>query len=290
MNPYILIINAVECEPYLTNDHALMLAKPQEILVGVSILMKAIRVQKAAIGIENNKPDAIKLLSELSKEYPGIEICPLKVRYPQGSEKQLIEAITGKQVASGALPISTGAVVQNVASVFAVYEAVQKNKPLFERIATVTGKSVKTPANISFRIGTPVSKLIDAAGGLPDDSGKIILGGPMMGKAAVSVDIPTTKGTSGILIMPSLESQRQKMSPCIRCGKCVMACPMGLSPYLLMTCSESDLWDKAESEHITDCIECGCCSFSCPSHRPLLDYIRIGKCKVSTIIRNRTKK
>lgn len=283
----ILIINAVECEPYLTSDHQLMMEKGEEIMVGTTLLMKAINVTKAVIGVENNKPDAIKHLSALASQYPGIEIMPLKVQYPQGGEKQLIDAVTRKQVPSGGLPIATGAVVQNVGTAFAVYEAVQKNKPLFERVVTVTGKALTNPCNLLVRVGTPISNLIEAAGGLPANTGKIIGGGPMMGKALVSIDIPSTKGSSGILIMEDKESARKPMEPCIRCAKCVNVCPMGLEPNLLMAETSFEVWDKAESDHITDCIECGSCSYTCPAHRPLLDYIRVGKSKVMGIIRAR---
>jgi len=282
-----LLINAVECEPYLTSDHQLMMEKPEQVLVGVSILMKAIKVGKAVIGIENNKPDAIKLMSEMAKGYAGISVMPLKVQYPQGGEKQLIDAVMGRQVPSGALPIAVGAVVQNVGTAYAVYEAVQKGKPLVERVVTVTGKSVARPSNFLARMGTPLSMLIEAAGGLPADTSKVISGGPMMGKAITNLEMPVTKGCSGVLIMPSLESQRAKMQNCIRCAKCVSVCPMGLEPYLLMSAGEKSMWDRSESERVMDCIECGCCSFTCPSSRPLLDYIRVSKSKVGAIIRSR---
>lgn len=287
MKAEVLIINGVECEPYLTSDHQLMLEKSNEIMVGVDILMKALNVQRAVIGIENNKKDAITLLTEKSKRYPGIEVQPLKVQYPQGGEKQLIDAILGRQVPSGALPISVGAVVQNVGTIFAVYEAVQKNKPLIERVVTVTGKEVKQPSNLRARIGTPFNELIDVAGGLPENTGKVISGGPMMGKAVSSIEIPITKGTSGILIVPTLEAKRKAMKDCIRCGKCVMVCPMGLNPTLLMNLTEYEVWDRAEKHAVTDCIECGSCSYTCPADRPLLDYIRLGKGKVNSIIRAR---
>lgn len=283
----VLIINGVECEPYLTSDHQLMMEKTEEILVGISILMKAINVNRAVIGIENNKKDAISKMMASAKSYPGIEVQPLKVQYPQGGEKQLIDAVIGRQVPSGALPISVGAVVQNVGTAFAVYEAVQKNKPLVERVITITGKDVKKPCNVLSRIGVPVNKLIDHAGGLPETTGKIISGGPMMGKAVASLDIPVTKGTSGILIIPSLEAKRKQMKDCIRCTKCVNVCPMGLNPTLLMNLTEYNVWDKAEKNRITDCIECGSCSYTCPADRPLLDYIRLGKGKVMGIIRAR---
>lgn len=283
----ILIINGVECEPWLTSDHRLMMEKADEILVGTTIVMKALNVQKAIIGIENNKQDAIKLFSQKTNGYPRIEVQPLKVQYPQGGEKQLIDAITGRQVSSGALPISVGAVVQNVGTVFAIYEAVQKNKPLIERVVTVTGKEVKQPCNILSRIGVPLSNLIDMAGGMPETTGKVVSGGPMMGKALASTDIPVTKGTSGILIIPTLEAKRKAMKDCIRCAKCIGVCPMGLNPTLLMNLTEYEVWDRAEKNHITDCIECGSCSYTCPADRPLLDYIRLGKGKVNGIIRAR---
>lgn len=285
--PEILIINGVECEPWLTSDHQLMMEKADEILVGITIVMKALNVQKAIIGIENNKQDAIRLFSEKVKDYPLIAIQPLKVQYPQGGEKQLIDALTGRQVGSGALPISVGAVVQNVGTLFAIYEAVQKNKPLIERVVTVTGKEVKQPSNILSRVGIPMNDLIDKAGGMPESTGKVVSGGPMMGKALPSIDIPVTKGTSGILLIPTLEAKRKAMKDCIRCAKCISVCPMGLNPTLLMNLTEYEVWDRAEKDHITDCIECGSCSYTCPADRPLLDYIRLGKGKVTGIIRAR---
>ncbi len=283
----VLIINAVECEPYLTSDHQIMMEKGEEIMVGISILMKAINVNKAFIGIENNKPDAIQHMSKLCATYPGVEVTPLKVQYPQGGEKQLIKAVINREVPSGALPVEVGAVVQNVGTAFAVYEAVQKNKPLLERVVTVTGKAVANPSNFLARIGTPIQHLIDAAGGLPENTGKIIGGGPMMGKALVNTTVPVTKGSSGILIMPNEEASRGEMKPCIRCTKCVNVCPMGLSPYLLMQIGEREMHDRAETESIMDCIECGSCSYTCPSNRPLLDYIRLEKGKVGAIMRAR---
>ncbi len=283
----IVIINAVECEPYLTSDHSLMMEKSEQILVGVTLLMKAVGVTRAVIGIENNKPDAIAQMQKLSQGYKGIEIMPLKMKYPQGGEKQLIDAVIRRQVKSGALPISAGAVVQNVGTAYAVYEAVMKNKPLFERVVTVTGKAVANPSNFLVRIGTPISTLIEAAGGIPENTGKIIGGGPMMGKALVTPEVPVTKGSSGVLLMTKEESVRKPVHNCIRCAKCVSVCPMGLNPTLLMTATEFKSWDLAEKNHITDCIECGSCSYTCPANRPLLDYVRQGKGKVMGIIRAR---
>ena len=286
-----VIINAVECEPYLTADHRLMLEKPDEILVGTELIMKAVGVEKGYIGIESNKPDAIALLTERAKQHPHIEIVPLKVKYPQGGEKQLIAAVMEREVpAPPALPIHVGAVVQNVGTTFAIYEAVMKNKPLFERVITVTGKDVHQPSNLLARIGTPMSQLIDECGGLPEDTGKVIGGGPMMGKALMHLDVPVCKGSSGLLLLGEREARRKAPQPCIRCAKCVSACPMGLEPYLLATASALRKWDVAEENGITSCIECGSCQFTCPSARPILDNVRMGKTTVMALIRVRNAK
>ncbi len=285
----ILIINGVECEPYLTADHRIMLERAEEIIIGVQILMKAIDVKQAIIGIENNKRDAIDRLTSITSKVLGIEICPLKVKYPQGGEKQLIKATTGRAVPSGALPIAVGAVVQNVGTALAVYEAVMKHKPLMERVVTVTGKSMNNPGNFLCRIGTPVSELINAAGGLPEDTAKVIGGGPMMGRTMANIDSPVMKGTSGVLIINEKEGPRKPSRNCIRCSKCVSACPMGLEPYLLMTLSRHDLLERLEAEKVMDCIECGSCSYTCSADRPLLDYIRLGKARTGVMIRNRKK-
>ncbi len=286
----VLIINGVECEPYLTSDHRIMLERGEEMLVGVKILMKALGVVRAMIGIENNKPDAIAHLSELAAGFEGISVHPLRVKYPQGGEKQLIKALINREVPSGGLPIDVGTVVHNVGTAFAVYEAVQKNKPLVERVVTVTGKYLSNPANFQVRIGTPAAKLVEEAGGLPDNTGKIVNGGPMMGKAINTLDIPVSKGTSGIILFAEEEAKRKEINPCIRCGKCIAACALGLEPYLLMTLSEKSMFDRAESERIMDCMECGSCSYICPAQRPLLDYIRLGKANVGRIIRERKQK
>lgn len=286
-----VIINAVECEPYLTADHRLMLEHPEEILVGLQLIMKAVDVKKGYIGIENNKPDAIALMTEKAKDYEGIEIVPLKVKYPQGGEKQLIDAVIGRQVpAPPAIPINVGAVVQNVGTAFAIYQAVMKNKPLIDRIITVTGKSLQQPSNLLARLGTPFQQLIDECGGLPEDTGKIIGGGPMMGKALLSLDIPMTKGSSGLLIMNEKETRRSMPQPCIRCAKCVNVCAMGLEPYLLSKMCAMEDWEDAEKNGIVSCIECGSCQYTCPSNRPLLDMVRVGKSTVMGIIRSRVAK
>ena len=289
-----VIINAAECEPYLTCDYRLLLEKTQEFLMGVKILMKAVNTNKGIIGIEQNKMKAIELLDKTVNEhkdlYAGIEVQPLKTKYPQGGEKQIIKAITGREVPSGKLPIETGCVVVNVASTYAVYEAVQKNKPLIERIVTVTGKSVKKPGNFRVRFGTPADLLIEAAGGLPEDITDVINGGPMMGKSVSVTNFPCIKGTSGILLMTLKEAQDRRQTNCIRCGRCAGACPMGLQPFLLHKVAKQNNFDETEKNHIMDCIECGSCEFTCPANIPLLDYIRYGKAKTGAIIRARNQK
>lgn len=272
-----LLINGVECEPYLTADHRLMLEKPKEIIVGIKILMKALGVAKAIIGIEDNKQDAIERFHELLKNENGISVEALEVHYPQGGEKQLIQALLGREVPSGGLPADVGAIVHNVGTTYAIYQAVQKNRPLIDRVVTVTGKAVTQPSNFLVRIGTPVIDLLIAAGGVPEGTGKIVSGGPMMGKAIADLDVPVAKGTSGILLIPEDEAKRAEVYNCLHCGKCIEACPMGLEPYRLLLMSKKGNSSRAKEEHILDCIECGSCSFVCPSNRPILDYIRLGK-------------
>lgn len=284
----VLIVNGVECEPYLTCDHQLMLEHGEEIIIGIKILMKALKIERAIIGIENNKKDAIKHMQALANTSLGIEVMPLQLKYPQGGEKQLIDACIGRQVPSGALPIEVGAVVDNVATIYAVYEAVQKNKPLISRVMTVTGKHVSKPGNYMVRFGTPIDEVIALAGGIPVNTGKIIGGGPMMGRAMDHTEgMPANKRLSGLLFLSEEESIRPEEENCIRCGKCVDACPMGLEPYLLSRMSELEMWDDIEKHSIMDCIDCGCCVFTCPAHRRLLDHIRPGKAKVGSIMRER---
>ncbi|MCK5220077.1 MAG: RnfABCDGE type electron transport complex subunit C, partial [Candidatus Aminicenantes bacterium] len=286
-----LVINGVECEPYLTSDHRVMVERADEILIGVTIMMKAGKVNRALIGIEANKPDAIKILSEKAKEFQGIEVVPLKVQYPQGAEKQLIKSLLNREIPSGKLPLDVGCIVNNIGTALAIYEAVQKNKPLIERVVTLTGKRLKKGGNFQVRIGTPVKSILEKLGEeLPDDTGKLISGGPMMGKAINTLDIPVTKGTSGIVFMDEDESERSDFQNCIRCSKCVSVCPMGLEPYLLEKLGEKEMFEECEKEDIVDCIECGSCSYTCPSSRQLLDYIRYGKQNVMRIMRERRQK
>ena len=288
-----VIINAVECEPYITADYRLMMEHADEILVGLELLMMGAKVTKGYIGIETNKPAAIELLTaKCNEKFNGtqyqVEVVPLKQRYPQGGEKQLVDAVINRQVpAPPAIPVNVGAIVQNVGTAFAVYEAVMKNKPLFERYTTVTGKKLQNPGNFLVRMGTPMKDLIDACGGMPEGDNKLLAGGPMMGKALTSVEVPICKGTNSVTIISDDEARRKEAQPCIRCAKCVGVCPMGLEPYLLAKLSEVKNWERAESEDITSCIECGSCQYTCPAYRPLLDNIRLGKSTVMGIIRAR---
>ena len=286
-----VIINAVECEPYITSDYRLMMEHPDEIVVGLQLLMKAAKVSRGYIGIEQNKPKAIDLLSEKTANIPGIEVVALKTKYPQGGEKQLVDAVTGRQVpAPPAIPVNVGAIVQNVGTAFAVYQAVMKHKPLFERYTTVSGKRLAHPANFLVRMGTPMSQLIDLCGGMPEGDNKVLAGGPMMGRSLMTADVPICKGTNAVTILSDDDAKRKPVQPCIRCAKCVSVCPMGLEPYLLAKLSAHKLYDRAEHEDITSCISCGSCQFTCPSHRPLLDNISLGKAAVMGIIRARNAK
>lgn len=285
-----VIINGVECEPYITSDYRLMMEHADEIVVGVELLMKAAKVNKGYIGIETNKPKAIALFEE-KLAGSNIEVVPLKQRYPQGGEKQLVDAVIRRQVpAPPAIPVNVGAIVQNVATAFAVYQAVMKHKPLFERYTTVTGKHLKSPGNFLVRMGTPMADLIEQCGGMPEGDNKLLGGGPMMGKALTTATVPVCKGSNSVIIISADEARRKPAQPCIRCAKCVGACPMGLEPFLLATVSAHHLWEKAEAEAITSCIECGSCQYTCPSHRPILDNIRIGKSTVMGIIKARNAK
>ena len=283
-----VIVNGAECEPYLTSDYRTMIERPEQIIGGLKVMLQLFDNAKGVIGIENNKPDAIAHLTKIAAGYKGIEVVPLKVMYPQGGEKQLIAAVTGRQVPPPpALPIDVGAVVCNASTTVAVYQAVLKNKPLIERVVTVTGKSVKEPKNLLTRMGTPISALIEAAGGLPGDAGKVINGGPMMGRAMVNLDSPVTKGCSGITVMSGRDAQRREATQCIKCAKCVSACPMGLEPYYLSKMTQKKGWDELEALMITSCIECGCCQSTCPAYLPLLDWVRLGKQTVMGLIRAR---
>ena len=286
-----LIINGVECEPYLTSDYRTMLERGEMLIAGTRILMRAIGVEKAYIGVENNKPDAVKHLRALLGDDKRVEVLSLKTKYPQGGEKQLIAAVTGRQVPPPpALPIDVGAVVCNASTAVAVYEAVQKHKPLIERVVTVTGKHLSSPKNLLTRMGTPVEALVAKCGGLPEGDVRVLNGGPMMGRPLVNLAMPVMKGCSGIVVINGGEVRRGTESACIKCAKCVEACPMGLEPYLISKLARKKAWEALESNDITSCIECGCCQFTCPAYIPLLDYVRLGKQTVMGIIRARNAK
>lgn len=286
-----VILNGVECEPYITSDYRLMMEHADEILVGLDLLMKGAKVERGYIGIEDNKPEAIKLFEQKTANDPRIEIVALAKKYPQGGEKQLVDAVINRQVpAPPAIPVNVGAIVQNVGTAYAVYQAVMKNKPLFERYTTVTGKQLKNPGNFLVRMGTPMHELIDLCGGMPEGDNKVLAGGPMMGKSVVSTDVTVCKGTNSITILTDADAHRKAAQPCIRCGKCVSACPMGLEPYLLATLSSFKEWERLEAEQVTSCISCGSCQFTCPSHRTILDNILQGKGVVMGIIKSRNAK
>lgn len=274
----VVIINGAECEPYLTADYRLMIEKPREVIEGLKILMKVLGVNKGFVGIENNKPDAIERMKEAAAGERNMEVCALEVKYPQGAEKMLIKAITGREVPPRGLPMDVGTVVQNVGTAFAIYEAVRFGKPLIERVVTVTGEGIKRPSNLMVRIGTLVSELIEDCGGFVNGVGKVIAGGPMMGFALGTLEVPVTKGTSGILVIPEKGViHAEEFKPCIRCGRCIDICPMGLMPSMLSVLSEKGHYEEMKDYNLFDCFECGSCAYICPSKRPIVQLIRLGK-------------
>lgn len=274
-----VILNGIECEPYLTADDRLMQEYAEQIVIGARILNKALGIQKAVIAVDENKPAAIEALQKVTREYIGVNVQVCATKYPQGAEKQLIEAVTGREVPPGCLPIDVNCVVQNVGTAFAIYEAVQKHKPLFERIVTVSGDGVKHPQNFRVRVGTPASYLIDKVG-KNGDIGKIIFGGPMMGLSGINIDAPVTKTTSGILLLRTENVVVPEVSPCIRCGTCVEVCPQGLEPFAITNFVRNGEYQEAKKIHVLDCIECGCCAYSCPARIPLLDYCKLAKYEI----------
>lgn len=281
-----VILNGAECEPYLTADHRLMLEQPEMIIKGLKAIMKSVDVKKGFIGIENNKPDAIKVMLDAAKNEEDIEIISVETKYPQGDEKRLINAITGREVPSGGLPMDVGVVVNNVGTAHAIANAIENGMPLVERVATITGSGINNPKNLIIKIGTSFKEIIDECGGFKDEPGKVIMGGPMMGLAQFSIEVPTIKGTSGILVLNKSEAQLPDPDPCIRCAKCVDICPVNLQPLFISKLSLKRMYDEAADYDALSCIECGSCSFICPSKRPLLQSIRVAK---REIISNRRK-
>lgn len=272
-----LILNGIECEPFLSADDRLMQEKGEQIIIGAKILNKLLGIQKAIIAIDENKPQAIEIMTRLTKTYVGVNVRVCESKYPQGGEKQLIAAITGREVPSGKLPVDVGCIVQNVGTVFAVYQAVMKNKPLFERVVTVSGDAIEKSANFMTRIGTPASFLIKQCGEVLPALGQIIFGGPMMGTAAVNPDAPITKLTSGILLLSEVLSDKRPESVCIRCGKCLDVCPMGLQPNAIARAVRNNNLEELRQLHVMDCIECGSCAYTCPGRLPLLDCCKLAK-------------
>ncbi len=276
-----LIINGAECEPYLTADHRLMLEEPIRIVRGMKLLMKALDVQRAFIAVESNKPDAYKIFDDMMKVDNSCTVVLMPVKYPQGAEKQLIKALLNREVPSGGLPMDVGALVQNVGTAAAVADAVYEGKPLIERVLTVAGAAVKQPKNLRVRIGTLFSAIIDFCGGLTEGVSKVIMGGPMMGIAQFRLDVPAIKGTSGILALTAKETRVFEPDPCVRCGRCIEACPMKLVPSDIATVVDLCLWDKAKELNVLDCIECGSCAYVCPAKRHFVQYCKRGKAEVT---------
>lgn len=274
----VVILNGAECEPYLTADYRLMIERPRDVVEGLKVLMKILGVNKGFIGIENNKPDAIEEMKKAASEEANIQVCALEVKYPQGAEKMLIKAITNREVPARGLPMDAGVVVQNIGTAVAIYEAVRYGKPLVERVVTVTGEGIKEPKNLLVRIGTLVSDLINECGGFKSSIAKVISGGPMMGFALYSLEVPVTKGTSGILVLPEEGViHAEDFGPCIRCGRCIDICPMGLMPSMLSVLSEKGFYEETKDYNLFDCFECGSCTFVCPSKRPIVQLIRLSK-------------
>lgn len=273
----VVILNGAECEPYLTADHRLMLETPEKVVTGLKIMMRIVGVSTGYIGIENNKMDAVAAMQKAVADEPGIEVRVMQAKYPQGDEKRLINATTGRVVPSGALPMEVGCVVSNVGTAAAVATAIVEGKPVVERIVTITGTAVNEPKNLIVRIGTPFNEVIEQCGGYKGTPGKLLMGGPMMGLAQYTDEVPVIKGTSGILILNEEDARLPEPSACIRCGKCVDACPVNLLPLYISRFSLNRNFEVAEEYHAMDCIECGSCSFVCPAKRPLVEAIRVSK-------------
>ena len=274
----VFIINAVECEPYLTSDHRVMMEKGKEVLEGIRIIQKTLNPVRTVIGIESNKMDAVEYLSALVRESGlDMEVMPLQVKYPQGAEKNLIKAVTGREVPSGKLPLEVGVINANVGTCLSVYEAIVLNKPVIERVVTVSGGAIKNPSNLKARIGTSFRTLIEDCGGFSEEPVKIIAGGPMMGFTVYDLDTPVTKGTSGILALTAKEIKAARPTACLSCGRCISACPMGLNPTRLFKLIDYNLNDESAEAGLMDCVECGSCAYMCPAHIPLVQGFRKGK-------------
>lgn len=274
-----LLLNGAECEPYLNSDNRLMIENPEKIVNGIKIIKKILGVNRAIVGIEENKPEAIASMRK-AVEGTGIEIAPLKTKYPQGGEKQLIKAVLDRQVPSGKLPSAVGVVVQNTGTAAAIYDGIVNGIPLIEKVVTVSGKGIINPKNVKIAIGTPFSYLLDYCGVNREVVDKLVMGGPMMGMAQFSEEAPVIKGTSGLLALTKEETNPYKTRACIGCGKCVEACPMGLEPLMFARLAAFEQWEQLKKYSLMDCIECGSCAYICPANRPLTEAIKIGKSKL----------
>ena len=282
-----IILNGVECEPYLTADDRLMQESPDTIIEGLKLMMKVTGAENGIIGIEKNKPESIRIMKEKTASMQDIKVIDLEVKYPQGGEKQLIVASIGKEVPSGGLPMDVGVVVSNVGTANAVYEAVALNKPFYERIVSVTGESITNPKNLLAKIGTPTSELIEFCGGVKEDVYKVVNGGPMMGAAMYSMEAPVHKGTSGILCLSKENAAVYEEQPCISCGKCVSVCPLRLVPTEIQMNVQFKKYEEAEKLGILDCMLCGTCAYVCPAKRNLVHYFNIGKAKIAEMKRKK---
>ncbi|NOX97961.1 MAG: electron transport complex subunit RsxC [Nitrospirae bacterium] len=280
------ILNGAECEPYLTGDYRIMVEKTNEVVQGLKIIMRTLGVKQVYVGIEKDKAEAIASLREALRGEEGVEVVPLEVRYPQGAEKQLLKTLLNREVPIGGLPLDVGCVVNNVGTALAIYEAIGLGKPLYERVVTVTGRVVNDPVNLRARIGTPISNLIEECGGFRGEVGKVIIGGPMMGLAQHSLDTPVTKGTSGILCLGEKEVALKEETPCIRCARCVDACPMNLLPTEIRKEVRARRWERLSEYNILNCMECGCCQYVCPADIPLVHLFKVGKSELRRIKRS----
>jgi len=275
-----VMLNGAECEPYLTVDHRVMVERPNSIIFGLKAIMKATNAEKGIIGIEENKMEAIESMQDACADDDNIEVFALETKYPQGGEKMLIEAILGREVPAGGLPLDVGVVVNNTSTAAAVADAIREGKPLIERSITITGRGIEAPINLIHRIGTRLKDLVEQAGGLKEEAAKVITGGPMMGQAQKSLDVPAVKGTSGLLVLPASEVEEHDPAPCINCAKCVDSCPMFLMPTTLVKYVKNEMVEELEDYQVLSCIECGSCSYVCPSKIPLVHYLRLGKSMV----------
>lgn len=286
----VVIINGCECEPYLTRDYRFMIERPDDLISGLKLIMKALGVKRGVIGIEDNKPEAIKLISEKISRENDLEVVSLKTKYPQGAEKMLIKAVTGREVPPGKLPMDVGAIIQNIGTAVAIYDAVVKGEVLITAALTVSGKGIKNPKNLIVPVGTSIRDVIDFCGGVTEDAEKIIVGGPMMGIAQYDLEAPVMKATSGILVLTKDEVKNNSETPCLKCGQCTEVCPLDLMPTKLARYSQLDRWEDAEGAGITVCMECGTCAYTCPANIPLVQWIRLGKQKVLQMQRERVAK